>query len=254
MRRVMLIVLWSLLLVDVQADVQADVQTAIGQGVTPDHQPFLQETFDSYAVGSFPTRWDVRGDDAEARTVYTIVEGEEGNRFLRARAEQQDIQIGLSKAFEPKQFPVLQWRWRVSQIPTGGNERAKKTNDSAASVYVVFDSTLIPRAIKYVWSATLPVGTRFDSPIYWRAKVVVLQSGPQSDGEWRQETIDFYQDYKTLFGFEPGEVQGIAVLTDSDTTHSVAEADYDDFVILSTAALSALNGNAAKASALSQSE
>ena len=253
MRSVMLIVLCSLLLLDVQ-NVHTDVQITAGQEVTHDHQAFLQETFDGYAVGSFPTRWDVRGDDDEARTVYTIVEGEAGNRFLRARTEQQDIQIGLSKEFEPKQFPVLQWRWRVSQIPMGGNERAKRTNDSAASVYVVFDSTLIPRAIKYVWSATLPVGTKFDSPIYWRAKVVVLQSGPQSDGEWRQETINFYQDYKTLFGFEPGEVQGIAVLTDSDTTHSVAEADYDDFAILSTAALSTLNGNSAKAPAAKQAE
>ena len=235
MRSVLLIVLSSLLLID--------VQTAAGQGVTNEHQAFLQETFDSYAVGSFPTRWDVRGDEDEARTIYTIVEAEEGNRFLRAHTEQQDIQIGLNKEFEPKKFPVLQWRWRVSQIPSGGDERAKRTNDSAAAVYVVFDSTLIPRAIKYVWSATLPVGTKFDSPVYWRAKVVVLQSGPQSDGEWRQETINFYQDYKTLFGFEPGEVQGIAVLTDSDVTRSVAEADYDDFAVLPAAALSTLNSN-----------
>lgn len=250
MRSVILLVLCGLLLISTQ-NVHTDVQVAAGgQEVTNNHQAFLKETFDSYDVGSFPARWDVRGDDDEARTIYTIVEGQEGNRFLRAHAEQQDIQIGLSKEFKPKKFPVLRWRWRVSQIPTGGNERAKRTNDSAAAVYVVFDSTLIPRAIKYVWSATLPVGTKFDSPIYWRSKVVVLQSGPQSDGEWRQETINFYQDYKTLFGFEPGEVQGIAVLTDSDLTHSVAEADYDDFVILPMAAFSALNGESAAAPAV----
>jgi hypothetical protein len=81
-----------------------------------------------------------------------------------------------------------------------------------------------------------------------------MQSGPQSDGEWRQETVNFYQDYKTLFGFEPGEVQGIAVLTDSDSTHSVAEADYDDFAILPAAALSTQNGNGVQAPASPQSE
>jgi hypothetical protein len=95
----------------------------------------------------------------------------------------------------------------------------------------------MPRAIKYVWSSTVPVGTRLDSPVYWRAKVIVLQSGPAAAGEWKQETVNLYQDYKELFGGEPGEAQGIAVLTDSDTTASVAEADYDDFTLASTGAL-----------------
>ena len=108
-------------------------------------------------------------------------------------------------------------------------------------MYVVFDSRIVPRAIKYVWSSTLPVGTRFDSPVYWRAKVVVLQHGPAEPGEWRQETINFYQDYKDLFGFEPGKVRGIAVLSDSDTMTSVSEAAYDDFLLLPEEALSLLD-------------
>ena len=113
--------------------------------------------------------------------------------------------------------------------PTNGR---KKTNDSAAAVYVIFGSRLLPRAIKYVWSSTLAVGTRFDSPVYWRAKVVVLQRGPAEPGEWRQENVNFYQDYKDLFGFEPEKVRGIAVLSDSDTMTSVSEAAYDDFMLL----------------------
>ena len=213
----------------------ADGRDVWGQAT---HQPLVQESFDNNTIGAFPQQWEVRGDEAEARTIYTVTE-EDGNRFLRAQAEQQDIQIGLTREFAPAQFPLLQWRWRVSQLPTGGDERAKKTNDSAAAVYVVFDSTLVPRAIKYVWSSTLPVGSRFQSPVYWRAYVVVLQSGPAEDGQWRQETINFYEDYKALYGFEPGEVKGIALLTDSDITKSVAAADYDDITILPAGALEA---------------
>jgi hypothetical protein len=71
-----------------------------------------------------------------------------------------------------------------------------------------------------------------DSPVYWRAKVVVLESGVADAGEWRKETVNFYDDYKKLFGFEPGEVEGVGLLTDSDTTATVAEADYDDFTLL----------------------
>ena len=196
------------------------------------------ETFDEYQPASFPGQWKARGDEAAARMVYQVAE-EDGNHFLHARAEKQDSQIALSHVFQPQEFPLLRWRWRVEQLPSGGDERAAKTNDSAAAVYVIFDSRIVPRVIKYVWSTTLPVGTRLDSPMYWRAKVVVLQSGSSGLGEWRQETVNFYQDYKDLFGAEPGEVQGIAVLTDADATASVAEADYDDFALLSASTPSA---------------
>ena len=204
----------------------------------------FQETFQQYPPGVFPSRWKVRGKEAVAQAVYRIAE-EAGNRFLHAYANNQDVQIGLEYAFQPKDYPILRWRWRATKLPPGADERAKRTNDSAASVYVIFDSGILPRAIKYVWSSSLPVGTRLDSPVYWRAKVVVLQHGPAESGEWRQETVNFYQDYKILFGFEPGEVRGIALLTDSDTMTSVAEAAYDDFMLLPTAALSVLDAEKA---------
>ena len=94
----------------------------------------------------------------------------------------------------------------------------------------------MPRAIKYVWSSSLPVGTRIKSPVYWRSYTVVLQSGDTHIGKWQQEVVNFYQDYKDIFGEEPGQVVGIAILTDSDSTNSVAEADYDDFSLLTAGA------------------
>jgi hypothetical protein len=44
--------------------------------------------------------------------------------------------------------------------------------------------------------------------------------------------VNLYRDYKVFFGEEPGEVQGIAVKTSSDSTKSIAVADYDDFSLL----------------------
>lgn len=202
------------------------------------NQALILENFDEDPPLTFPARWKVRGDEDVAKAVYRVAE-EAGNHFLHAYADNQDVQIGLTRTFKPKEFPVLQWRWRVKQLPKGGDERTVKTNDSAAGVYVVFDSALIPRVIKYVWSSTLPVGTSMQSPVYWRAKVVVLESGSSRSDEWEQETINVYEDYKKLFGAEPGEVQGIAVLTDSNTTKSVAEADYDDFTLFAAGTASA---------------
>jgi len=194
--------------------------------------------FDTDQPLAFPQHWKVHGSEEVARHVYKVV-AENGNQYLRAYADKQDVQIGISRSFQPKEFPALQWRWRAKQLPTGANERAVKTNDSVAGVYVIFDSRLVPRAIKYVWSSSLPVGTRFTSPVYWRSRIVVLQSGPTQANEWKLETVNFYHDYKALFGTEPGEVLGFAILTDSDVTNSVAEADYDDFAVLSEAAAAA---------------
>ena len=219
---------------------------AAGQLVAQ-QRPVLEETFEQEAVGTFPSRWQARSDEAEARAMYTVMAEEAGNRFLRASAKGQDAQIGLTKTFGPERYPLLRWRWRVGRLPTGGDERAKATNDSAAGVYVVFDSRIMPRVIKYVWSATQPVGSAFTSPTYWRAKVVVLQSGLSDSPEWRQETVNFYEDYKKLFGFAPGQVQGVAILTDSDITQSSAQADYDDLAVLPAVVLNIRERNGTKA-------
>lgn len=189
------------------------------------------ETFEGYSLFTFPALWKVRGDQDKARAIYRIV-AESGNSFLHAYASNEAIQIGLVHVFSPEEFPLLRWRWRVTQLPPGADEGRRETHDSAAGVYVIFDNRILPRVIKYVWSSTLPVGTQVQNPLYWRAKIVVLESGPSDLGQWRQETVNFYQDYQELFGEKPGQVQGIGLLTSSTATQSLAVADYDDFSLL----------------------
>jgi hypothetical protein len=191
----------------------------------------LLESFEQYPLLAFPSQWTVRGDPATARLIYQVAE-EHGDHFLHAHADRQAIQIGIDHAVPPRAFPRLCWRWRVLQLPPGGNEGRKETHDSAAGVYVIFDNSLLPRIIKYVWSTTVPVGTQVQNPLYWRAKIIVLRSGAAGLGEWRQETVNFDQDYRALFGAEPGQVLGIGLMTSSSFTQSVASADYDDFLLL----------------------
>lgn len=189
------------------------------------------ENFEEYPLQIFPTRWQVRTDRDAASRIYQVQEVD-GNRFLHAKTQDKSIQIGLTYPFTPQKLTRLRWRWRVSRLPLGGDERKAATFDSAAGVYVLFDSRLAPRVVKYVWSATVPVGSRLQNPIYWRGKTVVLQSGATALNEWKEETVNLYDDYKTLFDGEPGEALGIALLSSADGTKSAAEADYDDFVLL----------------------
>ena len=212
--------LWSMLLV---------------RGEVPPPQtggtPVILETFEQDPPQQFPAHWQVRGDRHQAEQIYQV-RVEADNHFLHAQAVSQAIQVGIVQELSPHAFPRLCWRWRVHQLPPGGDERRTATHDSAAAVYVVFDNRTLPRVLKYVWSTTLPQGTQLSNPQYWRAKIIVLESGTAGLGEWRQETVNVYADYKALFGAEPGEVQGIGVMSSSSHTRSVVSADYDDFVLL----------------------
>src|SRR5215475_1487552 len=93
----------------------AEEQAAVADRLLP------LETFEEYPPASFPKQWQVRGDEAAAQVVYRVAE-ESGNHFLHARAEQKDVQIGLTHTCKPQEFPLLRWRWRVGQLPPGGNE------------------------------------------------------------------------------------------------------------------------------------
>jgi hypothetical protein len=190
------------------------------------------DTFEDYPQQSFPGRWEAHGAKKEAEKIYHIIEEADGNHFLHAHAQDKAIQIGLAHSCTVQQFSRLHWRWRVTQLPRDGDERRAESYDSAAGVYVLFGSRLLPRMLKYVWSATVPVGSRLQSPLYWNGKTVVLQSGSAALGVWKEETVNFYRDYQEVFAGEPGEVLGFALMTSADSTKSAAEADYDDFQLL----------------------
>ena len=117
-------------------------------------------------------------------------------------------------------------------FPTGADERRAHLHDAAAQVYVVFDNQYWPRIIKYVWSSRNAVGAQFVNPLYVRGWVVVMRTGAADREAWYSEEINFLEDYRKLFSAEPESIQGIGILTSSDSTQSVATADYDDFTLL----------------------
>ncbi len=184
-------------------------------------------TFEHDTPGRPPEGWKARGGDIE--DVYTV-RNEQGDKYLHADARGTSVQIGKEQSYDVSRYPVLTWRWRVTALPEGGDERKKATGDSAAGVYVVFGGWPIPKTVKYVWSATLPPGTRTESPFAGQTKIVVLESGTAKAGRWVEERVNVLEDYRKFFGEDPGEAKGIGILSDADNTKSRAVADYDDIV------------------------
>ncbi len=186
------------------------------------------EDFSKSKVGAFPTGWEVRKEDGKG--VYTVQE-EGGRRFLRAVSKGLGIQAAReTPSWTLESHPVLAWSWRPRQFPAGGDERDAKKNDSALAVYmgVPYSKVRGPKAMKYIWSEKVPVGTHLTSNS-GLTQVRVLKSGASKDG-WVDEKVDVLKDWKAAFKEqETPKVAGIAVLTDADDTKSTAAGDYANF-------------------------
>jgi len=186
------------------------------------------ENFASSVIGAFPIGWAVRAE--EARQVYTVRE-EDGRRFLRAAVRGLGIQAGVKREWDLGRYPVLTWSWRPWEFPAGADERTWGGNDSVLAVYllVASSSLLGPRAVKYIWSEKVPVGTRLSSNM-GQTQVRVLESGTARRGEWVEERVNALRDFRAYFAESAIPMPaGIAVLTDADDTRSSAQGDYADF-------------------------
>jgi hypothetical protein len=185
------------------------------------------DNFSKGTVGEFPPGWKPRKDSG--RDVYSIQE-KDGLRFLHALAKGLGIQAARQHEWDPKAYPMLAWSWRPVEFPAGSDERQSKTNDSAVSVYAVFPhSPVSVKSLKYIWSAVVPVGTRLTSS-GGLTQVLVIRSGTEKKGAWTEERVNVLENYKKFFEeAETPKASGIAVLTDSDDTKSVAQGDYANF-------------------------
>jgi hypothetical protein len=181
------------------------------------------EDFARAKAGEFPPDWKVRKE--EGKQVYTVQEEGE-RRFLRAVSGGTGIQAAKSYEWDLDRYPLLVWSWRPHEFPSGANEKDGK-NDSVLAVYMLvpYSSIRGPRAVKYIWSERVPVGTRLESNM-GLTQVRVLESGTERRGQWVEERVNVRDDYLSYFGErEVPTPAGIAVLTDSDDTASSARGD-----------------------------
>jgi Protein of unknown function (DUF3047) len=188
------------------------------------------DDFSRAKPGGFPPDWKPRKD--EGREVYRV-QAEGPQRFLHAEAKGTGIQAGReTPSWDVQKYPILTWSWRPREFPKGADERQSSKNDSALAVYVAVPHSKVrgPKAVKYVWSEKVPVGTRLESNGGLTQGRVLRTGAPASRDAWVEERVNALQDWKTAFKeSDTPKVGGIAVLTDSDDTKSTASGDYRNF-------------------------
>lgn len=149
---------------------------------------------------------------------------------LQAESQATASSLYFKTNIDLRDYPVLSWRWKIESTVTGGDVRFKTSDDYPARIYVVFPHWFYPktRSINYIWANQLPKGEVVASPYTENSQIVAIESGDGRAGEWIAEHRNVYEDYRRIFGEEPGSVGAIAIMTDSDDTGSSARAWYDD--------------------------
>jgi len=156
---------------------------------------------------------------------FTIVE-DDGRRALLLRSQGDHSTISRKVQVNLKTTPILEWQWKLTQLPEGADLRRRQTTDAAPHLFVVWPrppALLRSRLIGYVWDASLPAGTVQQSQKTGTVAFVVVRSGPSEIGRWVSERRNVVQDFTAAFGTEPEAPAAVALSIDTNDTKSRAE-------------------------------
>jgi hypothetical protein len=130
---------------------------------------------------------------------------------------------------DPYQTRYLTWRWRVAQLPDGGDFRHSRTDDQAAQVMVGFSDR---RVVSYIWDTTAPKGTMQSASSSRLVHIfaVVCESGAMDVNRWLPETRDVAADYERAYGKTAPHVKGLRIQINSQHTGTMAESSFGEVV------------------------
>jgi hypothetical protein len=232
-------------------------QDESGQALDVDKLPAQEELpkFSAEAPrNSLPNGWNFyRIAPNKKNTVYRL-ENYQGKTVLSANSKTSSS--GLAVKLRPMQASnlLLKWEWKaLSAIPEADNTEGS-SDDAPLRIMVAFngDKSKLPlkekftfemahlltgqelpyATLMYIWSGKSPVNAIINNGHTTRIKMIVVDSGWENLGNWHKHQRDLTEDYKLAYGEAPGEVIGVALLTDSDNTKSEARAIYGDIELI----------------------
>ena len=174
--------------------------------VSAQSQSLVLEDFQVKEADGFPSNWEHESQRSQSkgRDAYKV-QAENGVNFLAAKDAGQRIKKKKID-WDPKALPVLTWRWRL--------QKATTDTEPIAAIYASLDIDLmfIPVFTKYVWSATKPEGTLTEGGMFSGSEIVV-QSGTKEVGQWFEERVNVYEDFKRIHRHEPAaKAWGISII------------------------------------------
>ena len=163
-------------------------------------------------------------------TSYTLGSNKNGN-YLKAEAKGQASGLGKEILINLNETPYINITWKVEKNLKGIDERTKKGHDYAARVFVIKKTgatALSNRAINYIFSSNENIGDNWPSPFTKKSIDYVLSTTIKNDNEWVTVKSNVKEDFLKLHNLDVEELNGIAIMTDTDNSKLKAISYYQN--------------------------
>jgi hypothetical protein len=192
----------------------------------------------SRTLGAVPEGWQsyvMRRD--RALSDYRVAR-RDGRQVLEAHALRATSGLRCDVDIDPARTPWLTWSWRVDQFPSGASVADDERDDSPARLILTFDGDMrtlgtrdrmfsdlvqlltghaLPFAtLMYTWDGEAAPEQMIAYPRSSRIRYLVVEGGMHRTGRWLAYRRNVRDDYRRVFGAEPGRIREVGVLCDSD--------------------------------------
>ncbi len=166
----------------------------------------------------------------KGETQWSFGSNENGN-YIRGESEGTGSGLGKEISINLNKTPFINITWKVEKNLSGILEQTKKGHDFAARVFVVKktgSTALSNRAVNYVFSSNNKVGETWRSPYTKKSIDYVLSTTIDNDNVWVSVKANVKDDFMRLHNLDVIELNGVAIMTDTDNSKKKAIAYYQN--------------------------
>jgi len=191
--------------------------------------PAVVEDWRSQPLGAhgIPSGWTAYATLGGRPAYDFAIVDDEGRRALGLKSRDDHSTIAKEIHVDLEATPILEWSWKVVELPAGADVRQRATSDLTGHLLVVwprFPGPLRSRLIGYAWGTSEPANSVQRSQKTGTVTFVILRSGAEGLGRWVTERRDVVEDYRKIYGETPENPKVIAISIDTNDTHSTAAA------------------------------
>tara|TARA_B100002052_G_scaffold154390_1_gene140710 strand:+ start:1921 stop:2562 length:642 start_codon:yes stop_codon:yes gene_type:complete len=166
----------------------------------------------------------------KGETKWSLGSNDNGN-FIRAEAEGVGSGLGKEISINLNKTPFINITWKVEKDLSGIIENSKKGHDFAARVFVVKKTgktALSNRAVNYVFSSNNSINESWRSPYTKKSIDYVLSTTKDNLNKWVTVKANVKDHFKKLHNLDVNELNGVAIMTDTDNSKLKAISYYQN--------------------------
>src|SRR5437588_3671814 len=184
----------------------------------------------NWGAGRLPADWQIKVNHGKPEISVCA----QNDSCLHLKSVKSSFGLEHGVDVDPVQFPYLTWRWKVAQIPSGGDFRHASRDDQAAQVLVAFADR---RVLTYIWDSTAPPGTAQSASNIPLVHVfaVVCESGGNQANQWLAESRNMAADYERAYGRPAPRGKRLRIPIKSQHNGPTAESYFGQVALRSTA-------------------